>query len=50
MFYFNVSESQSINTVKKIFYFHVVYPLALVFKRARLCNWQHLDLQILYRF
>ena len=52
IFYFNISESLSINTVKQIFhfYFHVVYLLGLVFKRASLCNWQQLDLQILYRF
>ena len=52
IFYFNISESLSINTVKQIFhfYFHVLYLLGLLFKRASLCNWQHLDLQILYRF
>ena len=39
----NISESQSITSVQQIFqfYFHAVYFLALVFKRASLCNWQH---------
>ena len=52
MFYSNISESQSITTVKQIFQFdlHAVYLLALLFKRANLYNWEHLDLQILYRF
>ena len=52
IFYYNISESQSITTVKQIFQFchHAVYLLALVVKRANLCNWEHLDLQILYRF
>ena len=36
----NISESQSITTVKQIFQFsiHAVYLRALVFKRASLCN------------
>ena len=52
IFHFNISESQSITTVKQIFHFclHAVYLVALLFKRASLSNWQHLDLQILYRF
>ena len=49
IFYCNISESQSITIIKQIFQFclHAVYLLALVFKRGSLCNWQHLDLQIL---
>ena len=37
IFYSNISESQSINTVKQIFQFclHAVYLLALVFKRVQ---------------
>ena len=52
MFYFDISKSQIITTVKQLFEFglHVVYLLALVFNRASVCYWQHLDLQLLYRF
>ena len=37
IFYSNISESQSINTVKQIFQFclHTAYLLALVFKRVQ---------------
>ena len=52
IFYSNISESQRIATAKQIFqlYLHAVYLLALVLKRANICNWEHLDLQILYNF
>ena len=52
MFYFNISESQIITTAKQLFQFglHAVYLLALVFNRASVYYWQHLDLQLLYRF
>ena len=52
IFYSNISESRSITTVIQIFQFclHAVFLLALVFKRASVCNWQHLHLQILYIF
>ena len=50
--YLNLKHIQSITTVKQIFQFclHAIYLLALVFKRASLCNWKHLDLRILYKF
>ena len=57
IFYFNIFEYsgkhiQSITSVKQIFQFclHAIFLLAVVFKRASLCNREHLDLQIFYRF
>ena len=48
----NLKYIQGINTVKQIFQLslHAIYPLALFFKRASLCNWQHVDLPILVQF
>ena len=50
--FLNLNHIQSITTVNQIFQFclHAIYILAPVFKRANLCNCQHLDLQILYKF
>ena len=47
--FMNLKHVQSTNTVKQIFQLrlHFIYLLALLFKRASLCNWQHLDLEIL---
>ena len=49
--YLNLKHIQSITTVKQIFQFclYAIF-LVLVFKRASLCNWQHLDFQFFYRF
>ena len=56
IFYLYISESQTYlkyyHFQKQIFQFclHDIYLLALLFKRASLCNWQQLDRQILYKF
>ena len=48
--FLNLKHIQNITIVKQIFQLclHAIYLLPLVFKRASLCNSQHLDLHILY--
>ena len=46
--FLNPKHIQNITYVKQIYQIclHDIYLLALVFKPASLCNWQHLDLQV----
>ena len=46
--FLNLKHIQNITTVMQIYqiYLQDIYLLALVFKRAGLCNWLHLDIQV----